>query len=665
MSTRTTKRIRLRAAAWLAGFAVAGSLAVAAETPPVAVVAPDPSPSPLIERPRKETFSVLTDFQESLQTGAYREACQAITKSAAPGLQGVVPSPHDPRLLVSLPAALKFAMQDDAALVEAMRAHFATLGHLRLKRAIAADNAALVEAVTVQFCMTEAAAEAHAWLADRELSGGRSPQAAGHYRRALEGVSAARKAELEPRLRLAGAMHGEDIGKPPAATVAIGPQRLSPPAFEQLVRRLRESASRADPADKPAKPPTAVRRPAPPDAYQGMPWARFEPQEYGKPPNAPDRACDWAARQIGVAFSGSQMIVGNPFELAAYELESGKRQWVQRSDGDAPPGGLLLPMQPLVAGARVYVRSWTAAGPALLCRGLGDGRLLWKANPEYVVSDPLLVGQSLLALTIRKDSALQVSLLLTEFQARTGNIISNVPLAEFHTGRGYEWDRFSCQATAADDRIVATLAGCVLCCDLSGRVLWIRRQPWTAPPPSGSAASASYWRQRHAPPLVCGGRALAAQPGVAAVECLDIGTGRLLWRAAAESPAPLGCIGTRLIVATGNRFAAVDIETGEVLWLHAAGPRFEGILCSQRVGLLYIRQTPADGPNNEVRGPLVTVDPKTGQARGESALNLPRQGETLLGPLVARGDRLWAFVSAGNPTTRDIVELRPNSGKSD
>jgi outer membrane protein assembly factor BamB len=652
MFVRALRQFGFCVAVALAAFVVVGSSArtdVRAGDPP--------SLSPLIERPNKETFSVLTEFLASLQAGAYREACQAITKSAA-GLHGVVPSPSDPQLLVSLPVALQSAMQDEAALLQAMREHFATLGHLRLKRAIAADGVALVEAVTVQFCMTEAAAEAHAWLADRELSGGRIPQAVGHYRRAVRGASAARRAEIAPRLRLAGALLGEDIGQPPMATVEIGPHRLSPAAFEQLVRQMRESWTRDAAVEPAGKPPSGPRPTVPPDAYECVKWARFEAPDYGRPAGVPERGYDWPSRQLAVAFGRGAMIVGNPSEMAAYDLETGKRLWAQRSNrSGAQSGSPLVPMRPAISGSRVYVRSWTESGPELLCRDLRDGRLLWSAQSSaYVVSDPMPVGQSLLALTVRRDSTQQVSLLLTEFQTRTGGTIRDAVLAEFSTGRGPAWDRQACQATRADDRIVATLAGCVVCCDLSGRVLWIRRQPWS-PLPSSAYANAAYWRQRHVPPLVRDGRALVSQPGVGEVQCLDVETGRLLWSAAAESPTVAGCIGTRLIVETAAGFEAMDIESGKSLWRHAAAPWVEGCLCDRRNGILCLRRA-TPGRAADEAATVVSLDPETGHTRGESPLRLPRQGESSLGPLVTRGDRLWVFVGGGNPAVREILELK-------
>jgi outer membrane protein assembly factor BamB len=257
---------------------------------------------------------------------------------------------------------------------------------------------------------------------------------------------------------------------------------------------------------------------------------------------------------------------------------------------------------------------------------------------------------------VRRDSTQQVSLLLTEFQTRTGGTIRDAVLAEFSTGRGPAWDRQACQATRADDRIVATLAGCVVCCDLSGRVLWIRRQPWS-PLPSSAYANAAYWRQRHVPPLVRDGRALVSQPGVGEVQCLDVETGRLLWSAAAESPTVAGCIGTRLIVETAAGFEAMDIESGKSLWRHAAAPWVEGCLCDRRNGILCLRRA-TPGRAADEAATVVSLDPETGHTRGESPLRLPRQGESSLGPLVTRGDRLWVFVGGGNPAVREILELK-------
>ena len=46
-------------------------------------------------------------------------------------------------------------------------------------------------------------------------------------------------------------------------------------------------------------------------------------------------------------------------------------------------------------------------------------------------------------------------------------------------------------------------------------------------------------------------------------------------------------------------------------------------------------------------------------------MKLPLQGEPSLGPLVARGGRLWVFAATGNAAGREIVEFRPSAEKTE
>jgi hypothetical protein len=78
-----------------------------------------------------------------------------------------------------------------------------------------------------------------------------------------------------------------------------------------------------------------------------------------------------------------------------------------------------------------------------------------------------------------------------------------------------------------------------------------------------------------------------------------------------------------------------------------------------------LRRPVHERAGNEPPATLVCLDPETGHARGEAALRLPRQGESLLGPLVSSGERLWVVASGGNPAVREIVELRPVAAKTE
>ncbi len=139
---------------------------------------------PLLVELSKEGYNVLAEFRAALDGHAYRDACQIISTSAENGMLGMLPDARDPELLVSLPGAVALAMRDHPGLRTTMSQQFGALGRLRIRQAIAANNVAAVEAATIQFLGTEAAAEAHLWLADRSLASGAFAHALGQYRQA-------------------------------------------------------------------------------------------------------------------------------------------------------------------------------------------------------------------------------------------------------------------------------------------------------------------------------------------------------------------------------------------------------------------------------------------------------------------------------------------------
>ena len=93
-------------------------------------------------------------------------------------------------------------MREHPKLRQTMNEQFGARGQLRVRQAIGEGNLLALEAATMQFCGTEAAAEAHLWLGDRALAAGDFLHAIGQYRQALEGNLPA--GAVQPRLRLAG-----------------------------------------------------------------------------------------------------------------------------------------------------------------------------------------------------------------------------------------------------------------------------------------------------------------------------------------------------------------------------------------------------------------------------------------------------------------------------
>ncbi len=199
------------------------------QEPPPEIAATGPVPAcGLLESFNRATYNVLTDVQAALAADMPQEAASAIVRSSRSDRTGLLPAPEDARLQVSLRAVVETAIADSEDLKSAMLEEFATLGELRLGKAITAGEAIGVEAVTVQFFGTPAAAEAHAWLGRRALSAGRAAAAVGHFRQALRFSVPDRTADWQAGLRLAGAMLGRDLGPPVREPVCLGADPVAP-----------------------------------------------------------------------------------------------------------------------------------------------------------------------------------------------------------------------------------------------------------------------------------------------------------------------------------------------------------------------------------------------------------------------------------------------------
>ena len=628
---------------------------------PIVASASD-QPHPLIEQLSREAYNVLAEFNSALDGKAYREACQILCESADPKTMGLLPDAGDRRLLVSLPVAIDLAMHDVPELRKAMKEHFEPLGQLRLNRAVAAGDAPGVGAVAVQFSGTAAAAEAHRWLGDRQLSSGRFARAIGHYNRALSDTSAARRKDLQARLRLAAALMGEDIDAPIPEKVEIGKSEFSAERFEELLDEIRESRRRTGSGREPGDDgqTRGSRRCPPPGDYRLRSWARVPGIGVDGPRDMPEHELDWAARQIAVAVDDRQMIVNNQIELVAFDLRDCKPRWLQRQPASKKgPRWPLVPMRPLLVSDRIFVRRLGDEGPELACLDADDGRVWWSTKPAaYVASDPLLVEQDLFALIVDSDAAEKLSLLLAVFDPEAGRVRSQVTLAEFHD---FFSGRLPVQATAVDDKIVSTTGGCVLCCDLSGRVQWLRRQSWRRPPGKSYHESRAWLEQVHRPPLVRDGRVYATQPGVWDVECLSLSTGRLVWRTTLPKLlGPAGFVQDRFIVETADGLSALEPHSGKVLWRHKTVDRLQGRLYGSPGGIMYVRVVRSKSADVTPQFVLVWVDPQSGSLRASSRLNTPRDAHPLLGPLVTLGDRQWALYGSGDePQNRYVLSLIP------
>jgi len=610
---------------------------------------------PLAERVSKEAFSQLAEFDAAVASGEYRGACQ-VTASWSNAVEGgLLPAAKDGRLLQSLPAIMASAMQQAPALRQTMREQFAPVGRLRLKKAIADGDAAAVAAVALQFYGTDAAADAHLWLGDRWLSRGEPARAVGHYRELLPDLPAEQRGGVEARLRLAGAMLGRDLGRPAAAAVELGQVRFTAAEFERLVTQVRRARQEnGSGAEQPAASAVAGNTIPAPGAYSARPWARLE---------APKSALPWAGRGTYGVVAGERLVVSGRAAQATFDLASGQQKWLFRPPAKPKKPLPAIPTPPVVGShGRLYTLRSGEAGPELVCLDATDGRVVWSAAPggnALVVSDPLLAGRNVLAICSAPKPDGTLSVELAAFDQQTGGLQDRVALLEltdFWSGV------VPCRIAMAEDRIVGTAGGTVFCCDVLGRMAWARRQIWAPRPDKEEDDQAPLWRQHtHEPPLIVGSRVYATQPGVWAVECLDLATGRLIWRRGLfDLKKVLGIAQSRVIVGTTSGLLAIDAETGNDLWRHEADNLLDLQYCGADGRILYAR-LPADGQSRPARQPvLVWVDPSNGRMATEAALDVELPREAAFGPLVAGNGRYWVVTGSDDkPKDREVLELVP------
>jgi outer membrane protein assembly factor BamB len=611
---------------------------------------------PLTVSLSKEGFNTLAELEATLGDQSYRDACQIILGVKPELALGLLPDGRDPHLMLSLPQAVDTAMRDYPGLRQTMVEQFGTLGRLRLQQALADASPQLLQALAVQFFGTSSAAAAHQWLGDRALADGDFAQAAAEFELALHSAEPGQKAPLAARLRLAGAMLGRDEGAAVTEPVVFNEARLTAEAFERLVAEMKTHAVAVGGA------PLVATEATP---QGGVKAVRYEVQGRGALPgdlgqntgNPISGDVDWAARQYAGTAAGKMLYLSNRFQVSAFSLVSGKQHWsvpMNKEQGQAHSWGLAA-MRPVVVGDRLFVRRLAKNGPELVCFNDVNGKVRWTSHGSLsVASDPLLLQDRLYVFTLTNplENGL-VTLELSLINPLTGEVLSQQPVVQLRN----LWDRqINCQATVVGARLVAVVGGTVLCCDFTGRPLWVRRQMWI---PSAQAPAAN--EQSASVPLVLGNRLFVTQPGVFAVECLDLDTGRRIW----QQPVPdirrlIGVTSERVIVETARGWQAYAAATGKAGWQFDAEQILDANVCPATGQLVVAHREPQ--ANDTWRPVLVWINAETGRETARLALESLADKQPMLGPLVVAGERLWTLFGRGvREPRREVFELIPTS----
>jgi outer membrane protein assembly factor BamB len=595
---------------------------------------------PLRTAPGKESLSVQVELAAALAGKEWADVCRLIDAAAADGEIDILTDRTDPELLMSLPVAVATAMQDEPGLLAAMREDRGRIAGLRLLEATATGNAAAVETMTVQFHGTAAAAEGHAWLGDRSLAAGRFAAAGRHYEAAAAALPPA--AEQESSRVAAARALARELGGGAAAP----PPTASLPAAADLVATP-EARLEGDVGGNPAGLPGPL-------AQGGIDW--------------PPHAIDQVARQLAVVPLADRLLVSNRFQLASHDPATGAVQWRAGLGGDAAaahdwPGHA---MRPVADAERAFVRRLRKAGPAVAGITLADGVVAWElpSTPDrQFVSDPLRADGDRLVVCAARALEGSYQLALLTLDAVTGRVVAEAPLVTL--GSGW-WAIRDCQLLAADGIWIVVAGGSVIACDDSGRVRWVRRNPWLPP-----AVDAFWMLVSQGSTLVHDGRVHVVQPAVPGLVTLDLESGRVLWRLADPAVSRIrGLAAGRLIVErigslvaaaaapageTGD-LVALDAATGTRAWRFGPADLLDASLLADESLLVAIRE-PVAGTNARL-ATLLRLDPATGRETHRWPLAACEDPQPFLGPLVPNSGGLRVFFGRGaGDATRDLLRL--------
>lgn len=637
---------------------------------------------PLAHSVSKEAYNVMAEFQAAVSGKAYDDACAVISSAASTELLGLLPDSHDHRLMVSFPNAVALAMNQQPQLRRTMNERFGAIGRLRVREAIQNGDHQRIEAATVQFFGTVAAAESAAWLGDRALAAGQFAAARSYFQQAIEDYERNSQIEtpaqraLDARLALIRRL--SDAGDHPdstedtetplsgAAPLQFNSISVTPDSFQALLKEL-DSRKRPDPGAAVSGDLSLVPsgRPFTRQLPEIRAWrlehrGRHDGDQGERPGSSASADVDWVARQLSVEVDGDSAFLCNRFQLSRLDLASGKTQWKQQIGGDhgSAHHWPMVPMRPLIAGDAVYARRLRKDGTEIICCDRERGDIRWTLRPGLaMVSDPFLNRGRLQVFLAGNAYAGPAILELATIHRESGTVLSTVPVLNLFD----VWQNTVpvCQVSLADGLIWFTVSGVAGCCNSEGQLLWIRRREWV-PPALDRERRTRHW----SPPVLHGESVILCEPESPVVERVDAATGRRQW--SLTIPGFRRCLAAahgKLLIEVETGVRAVDLQTGKSLWHYIAADLLDGALVSESMDqLLLVRGVPfVEGRTREVSPTLVWLDGTSGREAARLTLDGLRDKEPRVGPLVSGTDRTWLFFARGRKeANRDIFEFVPD-----
>lgn len=606
---------------------------------------------PLALQWNKEAYNVRAELQAALAGQTYEDACRVVMSINVNDGPGLLPDMDDRQLFVSLPTAVASAMQLYPDFAKLMTEKFGPLGVIRVRQAVQSGDVRGVQAATLQFFGTEAAAEAHQWLGDRDLSAGRFPSAEEHFLLGLAHCLPRQCDGLQSRLQLATALNGKPVADTAVVSVnsiELSGSKITTGELESLVKSL---AARPSALTHFQHPPIAAAPTLNPLAYRAEQRASFDGQPGLNPDRYEYRFGDPFGKQLSAVADGQRIYVSNRFQVNAYALPGGQQQWAQglgseQGEAHAMP---FTPMPPQIAGNRLFVRRLGKGGTELACLNAENGNVVWAQRPNLqVLSDPVFWNGSLFALTLAKVDEDLVQVEGTRFDIESGAATSSQPLFRL---RDSSERSNAAQLTVSGRLAVCSLAGISACFDGSGEIHWLRRHLWL--PKQVDDLRDDF---RVAPPFIQGNRVVMSVPGVRTVSCLDLETGRQIWtRSLPDARGVIAMQGAKILVDTINALTALSAQDGNVLWSRPMESRLEAFHVDDRYVVAAQRITSAP---NKTQSSLVWLSLDSGTEISQSEVGGFERPETQLGPIVHAAGKWWSLGGQGwKETKRELLEL--------
>ena len=610
---------------------------------------------PLALQWNKEAYNVRSELQSALTGQTYEDACRIVMSINVSDGPGLLPDMDDRQLFVSLPTAVAAAMQVHPEFARLMTEKFGPQGVIRVRQGIQSGDVRGVQSATLQFFGTEAAAEAHQWLGDLDLSAGRFPSAEEHFLLGLAHCLPRQRDGLQSRLQLALALNGKPLpstAQAPMSSIELSGASISAGELDSLVKSL---AARPSPFRRFHQLAIAAAPAMTPTSFKAETRAAFDGQPGLNPGRHEYRFGDPFGKQLAAVADDRRIFVSNRLQVNAYALPGGQQQWAQalgseQGEAHAMP---FTPMPPLVAGDRLFVRRLGKGGTELACLNADTGQVLWTQRPNlHVLSDPIFWNGSLFALTLARVDDDQVQVEGTRFDFESGAPTSSQPLFRLRDAN----DRsYATQLTISGRLAVCSLGGISACFDGSGEIHWLRRHLWL---PRGVDELADDFRV--AAPIIRDNRVIVSVPGVRAISCMDLETGRQLWsRAVLDLRGVIGIHGTRVVLDTVNGLTALALDDGHIAWSRSLDSRLEAFRADDHTIVASQRVTVAP---NITRPYLVWLDLETGREIAESQINGLERQEMQLGPVLWAGGKWWTLGGQGvKEAKRDLFELTTSS----